>query len=50
MGEEHGVLDPQEVFEGVGFATQLEGQMRDGHLWRAVHGTPDPTRQRLQAV
>ena len=49
-GEEHGVLDPDEVFEGVGFATQLEGLGRDGHLWRAVHGTPDPIRQRLQPV
>jgi mannose-6-phosphate isomerase-like protein (cupin superfamily) len=50
FGEEHGVLDPQEVFEGVGFATQLEGEMRDGHLWRAVHGAPDPIRQSLQTV
>jgi mannose-6-phosphate isomerase-like protein (cupin superfamily) len=50
FGEEHGVLDPQETFEGVGFATQLEGQLRDGHLWRSVHGTPDPIRQNLQAV
>jgi len=49
-GEEHGVLDPEEIFEGVGFATQLEGRMRDGHLWRGVHGTPDPIRQNLQAV
>jgi len=48
-GEEHGVLDPQETFEGVGFATALEGQKRDGHLWRAVHGVPEPIRQ-LQVV
>ena len=40
MGEEHGVFDPQEVFEGVGLATQLEGKRRDGHLWRGVHGDP----------
>jgi len=44
MGEEHGVLEPTEVFEGIGFATQLEGQRRDGHLWRSVHGDPVPTR------
>jgi mannose-6-phosphate isomerase-like protein (cupin superfamily) len=40
MGHEHGVLEPEELFEGVGFATQLEGQMRDGHLLREVHGDP----------
>ena len=46
MGEEHGVVRPDEVFEGVGFATQLEGEGRDGHLWRGVHGDPVPTRSR----
>lgn len=45
FGEEHGVVDPPETFEGIGFATQLEDQCRDGHLWRAVHGTPVPKRQ-----
>jgi mannose-6-phosphate isomerase-like protein (cupin superfamily) len=50
FGEEHGVLDPEEVFEGVGFATQLEGRRRDGHLWRSVHGTPEPIRHTLQEV
>jgi mannose-6-phosphate isomerase-like protein (cupin superfamily) len=44
MGIEHGVANPTEVFEGIGFGTQLEGQKRPGHLWRAVHGTPVPTR------
>lgn len=44
MGEEHGVVDPPEVFEGIGFATQLEGECRDGHLWRTHHGDPVPTR------
>ncbi len=44
MGEEHGVVDPDETFEGIGFATQLEGEGRDGHLWRNVHGDPVPTR------
>ena len=28
MGEEHGVVDPPEVFEGIGFATQLEGKAK----------------------
>jgi quercetin dioxygenase-like cupin family protein len=46
FGEEHGVLNPPETLEGVGFATQLEGQQRDGHLWRGQHGIPDPIRQR----
>lgn len=45
FGEEHGVVDPPETLEGVGFATQLEGQKRDGHLWQAVHGIPVPIRQ-----
>jgi hypothetical protein len=40
MGDEHGVLDPGEIVEGIGLATQLEGQRRDGHLWRDVHGEP----------
>jgi hypothetical protein len=44
MGYEHGVLDPEEQFEGVGFATQLEGALRDGHLLRDIHG--DPVRNR----
>jgi mannose-6-phosphate isomerase-like protein (cupin superfamily) len=44
MGEEHGAVAPEEVFEGIGFATQLEGQERDGHLWRAQHGEPLATR------
>jgi len=39
-GEEHGVISPAETFEAVGFATQLEGRKRDGHLWRPVHGDP----------
>lgn len=45
FGEEHGVIDPSETFEGVGFATQLEGQCRDGHLWRNEHGIPVAIRQ-----
>ena len=46
MGEEHGVVDPEEIFEGVGFATQLEGEGRDGHLWSHVHGAPVAARER----
>ena len=44
MGQLHGVPDPGELFEGVGFATQLEGRGLDGHLWTNVHGEP-PTRR-----
>jgi mannose-6-phosphate isomerase-like protein (cupin superfamily) len=40
MGYEHGSLNPEQHFEGVGFATQLEGQGRDGHLLRELHGAP----------
>lgn len=40
MGVEHGILQLSETVEGVGFATQLEGQKRPGHLWRSDHGTP----------
>lgn len=40
MGELHGVPAPTELFEGVGFATQLEGRGLDGHLWTDVHGEP----------
>ena len=40
MGYEHGSLNPEQHFEGVGFATQLEGQGRDGHLLRELHGDP----------
>jgi mannose-6-phosphate isomerase-like protein (cupin superfamily) len=44
MGIEHGTPAPEELFEGVGFATQLEGRGRDGHLTRELHGTPVPNR------
>lgn len=40
MGDEHGVLDPREIIEGIGLEMQLEGQRRDGHLWRDIHGEP----------
>jgi mannose-6-phosphate isomerase-like protein (cupin superfamily) len=46
MGEEHGVLAPGEVFEGVSFRTQLEGRKRPGHLWRNVHGEPEKRQAR----
>lgn len=49
MGEEHGALAPEETFEGIGFATQLEGQKRDGHLWCPIHGEPVPVRQQQTA-
>ncbi|MBV9579705.1 MAG: hypothetical protein JO057_14040 [Chloroflexi bacterium] len=44
MGFEHGALAPQEHFEAVVIATQLEGQRRDGHLVRAMHGPPEKHR------
>lgn len=45
IGYEHGVLEPAEVFEGVGFALELSGQMRDGHLERDRHGVPTHPRE-----
>ena len=45
MGYEHGALNPEQHFEGVGFATQLEGQGRDGHLLRELHGDPVKNRE-----
>jgi mannose-6-phosphate isomerase-like protein (cupin superfamily) len=47
MGIEHGTPEPEELFEGVGFATQLEGQGRDGHLTRELHGVPTPNREEV---
>jgi mannose-6-phosphate isomerase-like protein (cupin superfamily) len=38
MGFEHGAVAPEEHFEAVVIATQLEGQKRDGHLVRDLHG------------
>jgi mannose-6-phosphate isomerase-like protein (cupin superfamily) len=38
MGYEHGAVRPEEHFEAVVIATQLEGQLRDGHLNREMHG------------
>jgi mannose-6-phosphate isomerase-like protein (cupin superfamily) len=40
MGFEHGAVAPEEHFEAVVIATQLEGQQRDGHLVRDLHGDP----------
>ncbi|MFN8526040.1 MAG: hypothetical protein U0821_23310 [Chloroflexota bacterium] len=45
MGYEHGSLHPEQHFEGVGFATQLEGRGRDGHLLRELHGAPEKGRE-----
>jgi mannose-6-phosphate isomerase-like protein (cupin superfamily) len=47
MGFEHGATHPEQHFEGVGFATQLEGQGRDGHLVREEHGAPVRNREVL---
>ena len=45
MGFEHGAVAPEEHFEAVVIATQLEGQKRDGHLTREMHGDPVKNRQ-----
>jgi hypothetical protein len=45
-----GVLDPQKVFEGAGFTTQLEGQRRGGHPRRTVHATPVSIRRTLDTA
>jgi mannose-6-phosphate isomerase-like protein (cupin superfamily) len=45
MGFEHGSLNPEEHFEAVVMATQLEGQKRDGHLVRDLHGDPVKNRE-----
>jgi hypothetical protein len=45
MGFEHGSLAPEEHFEAVVMATQLEGSKRDGHLLRDMHGEPLKNRE-----
>jgi mannose-6-phosphate isomerase-like protein (cupin superfamily) len=45
MGYEHGAVQPEEHFEAVVIATQLEGQLRDGHLNREMHGAPVRNRE-----
>jgi D-threo-aldose 1-dehydrogenase len=39
-GVEHGVPQPEEIFEGVGIAMGLDAPHRDGHLVRSLHGPP----------
>ena len=43
-GFEHGLLDPEEVMQGIVLAMPLEGAMRDGHLNRERNGDPTPGR------
>ena len=45
MGYEHGSLNPEEHFEAVVMAMGLEGQLRDGHLLREMHGAPVKNRE-----
>jgi mannose-6-phosphate isomerase-like protein (cupin superfamily) len=45
MGFEHGIPDPPEVIEGVGFTPKLEGRQRFGHLHRDQDGPPVPMRK-----
>lgn len=42
-GHEHGIADPGEVVEGVGFSTTVVGKKRPGHLHRDEHGAPNLT-------
>src|SRR5262249_1748356 len=44
MGFEHGAIASDERFEAVVMAMGLEGQLRDGHLVRALHGAPEKRR------
>jgi mannose-6-phosphate isomerase-like protein (cupin superfamily) len=44
MGNEHGIPEPAQVVEGVGFTPQLQGAKRFGHLHRDEHGAPVPVR------
>jgi mannose-6-phosphate isomerase-like protein (cupin superfamily) len=44
MGNEHGIPDPAQVVEGVGFTPTLEGRKRFGHLHREHDGPPVPVR------
>jgi mannose-6-phosphate isomerase-like protein (cupin superfamily) len=44
MGIEHGIPDPAQVIEGVGFTPQLMGARRFGHLHRDTDGAPVPMR------
>lgn len=50
MGYEHGATAPEEHFQAVVIATQLEGQGRDGHLERHMHGEPTPNRDVPESV
>jgi mannose-6-phosphate isomerase-like protein (cupin superfamily) len=45
MGNEHGIPDPAELIEGVGFTPRLEGRKRFGHLHRDQDGPPVPVRE-----
>ena len=42
-GHEHGIAEPPEAVEGVGFSTTLVGKKRNGHLHRSEHGDPVPS-------
>ncbi len=50
MGFEHGSVQPEEHFEAVVMAMQLEGQRRDGHLLRELHGAPAKNRDVPEAA
>lgn len=50
MGYEHGAENPEEQFQALVMAMPLEGQKRDGHLNREMHGDPTPGREVPQSV
>ncbi len=50
MGYEHGATDPEEHFEAVVMAMGLEGEKRDGHLNREMHGVPVKNREVPQSA
>jgi mannose-6-phosphate isomerase-like protein (cupin superfamily) len=44
MGNEHGISDPEEILEGVGFTPSMFGKKRLSHLIRERDGEPVPQR------
>ena len=50
MGFEHGSTAPEEHFEAIVMAMGLEGQKRDGHLIREMHGEPVKNRDVPEAA
>jgi mannose-6-phosphate isomerase-like protein (cupin superfamily) len=49
-GYEHGLLEPEDVMQGIVLAMPLEDRRRDGHLNRERNGNPVPGREVPDAV